>query len=77
MSESTPDWVANKQRGPKAKYPFATVEARQGFVVPVDEQTCKYSSFRVMAATKGTELGRKFHTRVNPENGAFEVWREY
>ena len=74
-----PDWVLAKRktrRGKRqAQYPFATMAIASTFVLPVDEQTCTFESFRVMASRAGTELGRKFYVRKR-HDGAFECWRD-
>jgi hypothetical protein len=53
-------------------------QGRSFFVMPAD-QTCTFTSFKVMAINRGRDLGRKFYVRVVPEGepnaGAFECWR--
>lgn len=68
-----PDWVV--KRGVPEKYPFSTMAVGELHRVPVEKQTCKYASFRVLAAVRGRDLGRKFYTRINPEDKAFELFR--
>lgn len=78
MSElEVPDWVKMKRRGGSTgKYKFEELEVGKTFIVPVDEQTCKFRSFQVVMYQWGKKLDRKFHCRVRPSDGAFEVWRE-
>lgn len=73
--ENTPDWVKSPSKGRKAVYPFATMAVGELHRVPKADQTCTYSSFRSLTYTRGQQLGRKFYTRVNPEDGAFELFR--
>lgn len=76
MDQQTPQWA---QRSNRSKYAFATVEVGHSFYVKPEEQTCAFSSFRVMASVKGKDLGRKFHVRIVPEGeehaGSFQCWR--
>lgn len=73
----TPSWkkYATGKAGRPSKYPFATMEVGELVRIPVDEQTCLFSSFRVMASNAGRDHGRKFFVRINPEDGAFELFR--
>lgn len=77
QSEVKPDWARAPGRAPK--YPWKTVEVGKSFYVMPAEQTCAFSSFRVMAGTQARDLGRKFHVRIVPEGeenaGAFQCWR--
>lgn len=73
---TTPDWVLEKpRRGAKAKYPFATMEFATLAIVEVSQQDGTFESFQRYAYNRGRILGRKFATRVNPENGNWEIWR--
>lgn len=72
---SVPDWVQKRKRGRREKYRFGEIAVGTSLIVPVAEQSCKYSSFRVMVHKAARDLGRTFHTRQR-EDGAFEVWRE-
>lgn len=73
---NVPSWVnENKKRGVEAKYPFATMQVGQTHSIPVSEQKGTFASFKIYAYQRGKKLGRKFFTRVNPDNGDWDIWR--
>lgn len=77
--DGIPEWVQEKRCkgvGRNERYPFSKIKVGETFVILKEEQTCSFKSFRVMAHTRATKLGRKFFVRLRPDDGAFEVWRE-
>lgn len=73
-----PDWVVAKRarKGRPRLYHFDKIEVGTSMIVQVEEQSCTFKSFRVMASMAGGKLGMKFHCRVRPVDKAFECWRE-
>jgi hypothetical protein len=77
MSNEIPLWVKQRLEKPgrPVKYPFAETPVGGSFVILKKEQTCSYESFRHLTKVKNREGFSKFHCRIRPEDGAFEVYR--
>lgn len=82
MPDETPDWVKaaearirSGERGRPEVYPLSTMEVATLHVVPREEVRRPYPKLAKYVNERGHKLGRKFATRVNPDTGAFEIWR--
>lgn len=70
MRSHLPQWVKGRL-GPK----FEALGVGECFAVPVDEQTCKWASFKVLVSNTNRRLHpKRFQSRKHAD-GTFEVCR--
>ena len=67
--------VRPAERGPKAKYPFASMQVGDVFDIPPGDEQPMLSSVRVYCSQRGRDLNRKFLCH-RYENGLIQVYRE-
>lgn len=60
MLKPTKQPFVKPRRGPKPKYPFATMKRGEGFNVPVRDGTPTLRSMVSYACLRGRQMGRKF-----------------
>jgi hypothetical protein len=63
-----------RKSGPKAKYPFDTMEVGESFILPAG--TKRYRSTQIYCSNRSTHLGKRFRCRELP-NGDIQVWRDH